>query len=74
MGELSGVADLLVDVETSQIAPHADARQRSGLPRADVAPLASCAANVCPQVELSKAKWGGVPGTVPQMVEHNGIV
>ena len=27
MGELSGVADLLVDVETSRISPHADARQ-----------------------------------------------
>ena len=35
VGELSGVADLLVDVETLQIIPHADARQRSALPRAD---------------------------------------
>ena len=27
VGELSGVADLLVDVDTSRISPHADARQ-----------------------------------------------
>ena len=42
--ELSGVADLLVDVETSRIPPHADARQSFRAPPRRIAPLESCAA------------------------------
>ena len=44
VGELSGVADLLVDVETSQIPPHADARQSFRASPGRIPPLASCAA------------------------------
>ena len=44
MGELSGVADLLVDVETSRISPHADAPQSFRAPPRRISPLASGAA------------------------------